>query len=96
MTVEPEQPDTAAAADQADAVPTLFDIALPGAEARRLGIQLAAAAPDQDRRRPPQDLDARIRAAVEAALPKVTERTAAALRDALMKEVQTALQRSER
>src|SRR5690606_18811596 len=97
-----DQPEDAAAAMAAALpanepdVPLLFDIALPGDQARELGISLAAE-PGAGLARSAQalDLDQRIQAAVEAALPKVTERTAAALRDALLKEVQDALQEPE-
>ncbi|SRR5690606_22857070 len=73
-------------------IPMLFDVVLPGDQLREAGIVLAepleaGAAPDPHS----PDLDRRIRLAVEAALPKVSERTAALMRDALLKEVQNAL-----
>lgn len=99
MTTEPEDaPSSRGAALPADAhgTPTLFDIVLTGEQARELGVSLARPSAASRVSHPSaEDLDRRIQAAVDAALPKVTERTAAALRDALLKEVQNALQEPE-
>ena|SRR5690625_3737869 len=98
MTQQPEDapssPEAVLSAATPD-LPTLFDIVLPGERARELDISLANPAATSLPERQPLDLDQRIQAAVEAALPKVTERTAAALRDALLQEVQDALDAPE-
>lgn len=73
-------------------IPMLFDVVLPGDQLREAGIVLAAPAETGAATDPRSlELDRRIRLAVEAALPKVSERTAALMRDALLKEVQNAL-----
>lgn len=98
MTQQPEDapysPKAVLSATTPD-LPTLFDIVLPGEQARELGISLANPAATSLPEHQPLNLDQRIQAAVEAALPKVTERTAAALRDALLQEVQDALDAPE-
>lgn len=75
-------------------VPMLFDVAVPGDYLRAAGVSLVEQAPDVRTVAPgghPADLEQRIQAAIDAALPKVTERTAAAMREALLKEVRDAL-----
>ena len=57
-------------------IPMLFDVVLPGDQLREAGIVLAAPAETGAATDPRSlELDRRIRLAVEAALPKVSERT---------------------
>jgi hypothetical protein len=81
-----------------DGIPTLFDVVIPGDQLCAAGVSLAR--PQATAAAHPKasaaDLDQRIRAAIDAALPKVTERTAAAMRDALLQEVRNALGETER
>lgn len=73
-------------------VPILFDVVVAGDRARALGVATPQPATTKAVvSSSPPDLEQRIRAAIEAALPKVTERTAAAMRDALLREVHDAL-----
>jgi hypothetical protein len=74
-------------------VPLLFDVVLPGDYLKATGISLVDET--AGRRGHPADLERRIRAAIDAALPKVTERTAAAMREALLKEVHDKLREAE-
>ena len=80
-------------------VPTLFDVVLTGDQMKEAGISLFAGRPDTlgsaGIDRSVLDIDQRILAAINAALPKVTERTAAAMRDALLKEVQDSLRQTD-
>jgi|SRR5690625_2577003 len=70
-------------------VPILADVVIRGEELRATGIVLpkppAGSTAQLDSK---LDLERKIQAAIEAALPKVTERTAATMRRALFKEVQ--------
>jgi hypothetical protein len=80
--VEPLQLD-------AQGVPILTDVVISGDQLAATGIVLPPPAGDGAARpghRP--DLEQRIQAAIDAALPKVTERTADAMRRALFKEMQ--------
>lgn len=80
-------------------IPTLFDVVLTGDQMREAGVSLSTDSPaalaDLRASRLALDLDQRIRAAIDAALPKVTERTAAAMREALLKEVQDTLRATD-
>jgi hypothetical protein len=80
-------------------IPTLFDVVLTGDQMREAGVSLSTDSPaafaDIRTSRLALDVDQRIRAAIDAALPKVTERTAAAMREALLKEVQDTLRASD-
>jgi len=80
-------------------IPTLFDVVLTGDQMKEIGVSLSAHHPgalaDIRANWLALDVDQRIRAAIETALPKVTERTAAAMRDALLKEVQDTLQATD-
>lgn len=81
-------------------VPMLFDVVIPGDYLKAAGFVLAppeAAAPVQPSQPPAppppsaEEIEARIQAAIAAALPVATERAAAAIREALLAEVQQAL-----
>lgn len=72
-------------------VPLLFDVVVPGDVATARGISLPTSRAQRQGVAGHVDLELRIRAAIDAALPKVTEQTAAAMRDALEKEVRASL-----
>lgn len=77
-------------------IPILADIVISGEQLLAAGITLpplnadAASRFDQS-----ADLEQRIQEAIDAALPKVTERTADAMRRALLREVQESLRETE-
>jgi hypothetical protein len=71
-------------------VPMLFDVVIPGDYVKAAGVLLAshkakAAAPS------PEEIEARIQSAIDAALPAATEKAAALLRDSLLQELHQAL-----
>lgn len=72
-------------------VPLLFDVVVPGDVATARGVTLQPSGAQQQSITGQVDLELRIRAAIDAALPKVTEQTAAAMREALEKEVRASL-----
>lgn len=77
-------------------IPILTDVVIRGDQLVAAGIALPPiASGDAIRSGHTPDLERRIQEAIDAALPKVTERTAAAMRRALFKEVQDSLHESE-
>lgn len=74
-------------------IPMLFDVVIPGDYVKAAGVLLASHKAEKPSASSPspEEIETRIQAALDAALPAATEKAAALLRDSLLTELHQAL-----